>query len=377
MKSFVLIGTERQEQGEQARDILARAGFDSPPQAMVTLDLVADRASQFRADVVILFMMDDVEEGQRVIRTLKQVCNTHLIVIGPANDPQLILRTMQMGADEYLDEGNWNQQLSEALVRYKVRGRAHLAPRQACKTIGILAPSGGSGSSTLAVNVAVSLSQHHGSALLLDLRLTAGDLAGMLDVHPAYSISDLCQRLDRLDQMMFEQLLVRHSSGVHLLAAPVDLKEVEHVTAAGVRRALALARMRFPYVVMDIDNSYGEVEDEAVWQSDLLVIVVRLDYTSVRNCRRVLSHFAELGIPANRIRLVVNRYGESRQLSVSQAEVALGMKFCHQVPDDPAYVHMATNEGVPVILKKPRARVSRSLSVLADSLNGAQPPADE
>ncbi|MFM2095409.1 MAG: hypothetical protein RIS70_2533 [Planctomycetota bacterium] len=374
MKTFVLIGSENQEHGEIARDIVARAGFESTPQPVVTLDLVADRASQFRADAVVVFLTDHIEQGQRAIQTVKQVCNTHLLAVGPARDPQLILRTMQMGADEYLDESVWNHQLSEALVRFKARGQAHLRPQQPCKTIGILAPSGGSGSSTLAVNIAVALSQNHGSSLLLDLRLTAGDLAGMLDVHPAYSISDLCQRLDRLDQVMFEQLLVRHSSGVHLLAAPTDLKDAGHITSAVVRRALALARIRFPYVVMDIDHSYSELETEALWQSDLLVLVVRLDYTSVRNCRRVLSHLAELGIPSERIRLVANRYGESQQLTLDQAEVALGMKFRHQIPDDPGNVHLATNEGIPVVLRKPRARVSRSLSALAESLQETPAP---
>ena len=171
MKTFVLIGSENLEHGEIARDIVARAGFESTPQPVVTLDLVADRASQFRADAVVVFLTDHIEQGQRAIQTVKQVCNTHLLAVGPARDPQLILRTMQMGADEYLDESVWNHQLSEALVRFKARGQAHLRPQQPCRTIGVLAPSGGSGSSTLAVNIAVALSQNHGSSLLLDLRL--------------------------------------------------------------------------------------------------------------------------------------------------------------------------------------------------------------
>ena len=108
----------------------------------------------------------------------------------------------------------------------------------------------------------------------------------------------------------------------------------------------------------------------------LLVLVVRLDYTSVRNCRRVLGHLAELGIPSNRLRLVANRYGESQQLTLDQAEVALGMKFCHQIPDDPGNVHLATNEGIPLVLRKPRARVSRSLSALAESLQETPAPAN-
>ncbi|MHC4180254.1 MAG: hypothetical protein ACYSWU_22340, partial [Planctomycetota bacterium] len=64
---------------------------------------------------------------------------------------------------------------------------------------------------------------------------------------------------------------------------------------------LAMARVRFPYVVADLENHFGEEQAEALWQSDLVVLVVRLDYTSVRNTRRVLDNFLELGIGVERV----------------------------------------------------------------------------
>src|SRR5439155_66987 len=83
------------------------------------------------------------------------------------------------------------------------------------RAIALLAPSGGSGSSTLAVNVAVSLAREHKSAALFDLKLQAGDLAALLDLKPNHTLADLCQNSARMDRAMFERSLVRHSSGVH------------------------------------------------------------------------------------------------------------------------------------------------------------------
>ena len=233
----------------------------------------------------------------------------------------------------------------------------------------VLAPSGGSGASTIAVNVATALARKHQSAALLDLRFTAGDLASLLDLKPSYTLADLCERLPRLDRTMFEQLLTRHSTGVHLLAAPRSFSQLEKITANGVRQAVAMARGQFPYVVLDMDNTLDD-DDETLWQADVILLVVRLDYTSIRNARRLLEQLKEMGLDLDRVKLVVNRYGEAKQLRIDEAEEVFGTKIFHYVPNDPSRVNQATNSGVPVVLHGCWAKISRSLGELAHSVNG-------
>ena len=61
---------------------------------------------------------------------------------------------------------------------------------------------------------------------------------------------------DRLDHVMFERSLVRHTSGVSLLAAPRTYRDVSFVTPEGAQRVLTLARKAFPYVVADLDHTF-------------------------------------------------------------------------------------------------------------------------
>src|SRR5439155_16536156 len=121
--------------------------------------------------------------------------------------------------------------------------------------IAVLAPSGGSGSSTLSANVATVLAKVHKSALLVDLKLEAGDLAALLDLKPAHTLADLCLNARRVDRVMFEHSLARHASGVHLLAPPSALADLAHVTPEGVRQVRALGRALFPYVLLALDHS--------------------------------------------------------------------------------------------------------------------------
>jgi pilus assembly protein CpaE len=94
--------------------------------------------------------------------------------------------------------------------------------------------------------------------------------------------------------------------------------------------------------------------------------VLRLDIVSLHNASRALEHLDGLGITAERVRLVVNRYRQPKELPVRKAEQVLGMNFFHLVPDEPARVNASINNGVPVVIERPRAKVSQSIIELAE-----------
>ena len=218
-----------------------------------------------------------------VLRQMSRIAGCHLFVVGTANDPQLILRCLREGASEFVDQEHLENHLEDAIVRYRSRTARKTTTSTAGRVIGVVAPSGGSGSSTVAVNVAAALADKYKAVGLMDLRLSTGDLAALLDLVPPHNIADLAQSLDRMDMTMLDAAMIRHVSGIHLLAAPTEYSQIPHVTDKVVRQTLALARRRFPYVVLDLENVLNEEQIEALWQADVTLMVIRLDYTSLRN----------------------------------------------------------------------------------------------
>src|SRR5262249_55744405 len=133
---------------------------------------------------------------------------------------------------------------------------------------------------------------------------------------------------------------------------------------------LTLARQLFPYVVVDLDHSFREEQVQVLRQADVITLVFRLDFASLRNTRRVLDHLDRLSVDRMRVQLVVNRYGQPKEVPSAKAEEALGVKIAHFIPDDPKTVNRANNNGVPVVLESPSAKVSKLVTRLALSLNG-------
>lgn len=370
----------------ELREQLLRLGQDCPASQVISLDRAVPHLHSLtdaapagtptsgepsggptsrESDLVFVVLSPAVERSLDVLRDIRRrVQPRHLFVVGPTTDSKVVLRSMREGAQEFLDQAELAQELAAAIERLKVEESGQ---RQA-RTIALVSPSGGTGCSTLAVNLATVLAQQGGGCVLLDLETEFGDLASLLDLKPVHTSADLCRNVTRIDRSLFEKSLVRHGSGLLLLAAPTQISDATHITWEGIRQVLSLANDLAPYVVADMSHSFLETMAPALAHADHILLVVRLDFTSLRNARRVLEHLEHEGTTRDRVRVVANRYGRPGELTASEAQTALGFQIPHFVLDDPKNVNRANNQGMPVVQYAPSAKCSRQLTDLALSL---------
>ena len=373
MSTAVFLISDDAALGNRIRALLHAEGEEVPASRMLRLDVAAGKLAQESPDLVFVIMPADPERSLAAMGVMEVFSKAEgragacVMAVGPASNPKLVLRALRGGIDDYLDEAELEDELKVALRRWRA-GKTNQSRNG--RMIALLAPSGGSGSSTLAVNVAAALAKLHQTSALIDLKLHAGDLAPLLDLRPTYTLADLCLNATRMDRVLFERTLVRHSSGIHLLASPRTLSDLGHVTPEGVQQALTQALAAFPYVVVDLDHSFREEQTIALRQADVVLLVLRLDFTSLRNARRALEYLEQLGVGRDRVRLVANRYGQPKEVPAAKAEEALGLKIAHYIPEDARTVNRANNNGVPMILEAPTAKISKCVIKLAHSVNG-------
>lgn len=351
---------------QSIRSALGDAGYDCPGTNVVSSHEATLMTAATPA-LVVIALGNDPERGLAAMSPLPFAGSCPMLVVGPTADSRLVLRALRAGAADFVDERDPDGDLATALHRLRNTSGGQAEP---ARIIAVLAPSGGSGASTLAVNLATVYAGHAKTALLVDLKLYNGDLSALLDVRPTHNLAELCQTVGQMDRSMFERSLAKHASGVHLLGPPRTYPDAQLVSADGVRQILNLARTAFPYVVIDADNTFAAEQIQALRQSDLVVLVLRLDFASLRNAKRAIDYLGQLGIGPDKVRVVVNRYGQAREVPADKAEEALGVKIAHYVPEDAKTVNRANNNGVPVVKESPSARVAKSLVTLAASVNG-------
>jgi pilus assembly protein CpaE len=369
MQVAVLIQNASQPLGLQLREML-QARLNCPEPKVIAFDQAEEVLARGRVSMLVIVLSPAADRALNLLRKIRFQSTGPVLAVGLASDSKLILRALHEGADHYLDEADLEAQLDSVLLRLQIKEEAARQP--AGQLIGVLGASGGSGSSTLAVNVASVFARDLGRCALIDLKPGVGDLAALLDVKPTHNLADLCLNVGRMDRAMFESALVTHASGVHLLAPPLMYEDVRLVTPQGVNKTLHFSRDTFRFTVVDLEDCFHEEQLVVLRQADYILLVLRLDFTSLRSAKRILANLGQAGISTLRVRLVINRYGQAKELPLSEAEEALGQKISFLVPDDPKSINAANNAGEPVVLRTPSAKVVQSIMQIANAFNNRE-----
>jgi pilus assembly protein CpaE len=327
------------------------------------------RLAQGNVDLVVIEASTN-GIAPRIIQEARFLTDAPIFAAGPKS-ADIERLTREAGVSVYLNTENYRTELDRAMQN--VTGTESGDSDRRGKVISVFAPTAGTGGTTIAANLAGAFAKvvpkkERESIALIELVRDFGDLALLADVKPEESVSDLCQRWETLDAAMMQDCALKHDSGVQLLVNSDDQSGNEALDLNSVRRVAVLARVAFPLSVIALDDTYTEVEIEAMRLSDLIVFVVRPDVPSVRRAKWAMGLLNDNGISQDRIQLVVNRWGQGGQLSKSHIEETVGMKIAHSIPDDPPRVNRSANRGVFLHSLAGKSAICKKLTTLAKSL---------
>ncbi len=234
------------------------------------------------------------------------------------------------------------------------------------KVITIMSPKGGAGKTVTASNVAVSLADWIGPerVVLFDADLQFGDICITLQVDPKHTIVDAARDIEKLDEELLGSLLARHSSGLRVLAAPLEPALADEVSTPVVVRTIGMLRRMFDYIVIDTAPFLDEPVLSILERSDAVLLVVDMDLPSVKNAKLALDTLRLIKFPFEKIKLVLNRHNSKARLDVAEMERSLGLDVSASVVSD-KIVPRAVNEGVPVVMLNPRSRAAKDFRGVA------------
>lgn len=237
--------------------------------------------------------------------------------------------------------------------------------------VSFISNKGGVGKSTLSVNAASALATRHpGQVLLIDASLQLGICALMLDVAPKTTIVDAVREKTRLDETMLRQLAVKHTCGLHVLAAPANAMDASEVDEESVYRILNLARRAFPFVVVDTFPMLDSTVMATLDVTDLGFIVMQGTAPNVVGTARLLPVLKGLGFAEERQRLVLNQ--NYRNFSGNLRPVDIGRRLARELDFIFPYqkgLLVAANAGEPFILHTHRYfGFGREMEMLVDDI---------
>lgn len=304
------------------------------------------------------------------LRTTRPMISVVMACASPA--PELVSAAMRAGARDVLTTHD-RAALAGAI------GRAHqlyLALRgpaggvHVSKVVSVFSPKGGVGKTTVAVNLALALTDRGARRVcLVDLDLAFGDVSITMQLFPSHSIEHAVGSESTLDVEMLDGLLTRHQDSLMVLAAPSHPDSRERVTPQLVARVLRTLRETFDFVVVDTAPGFDEQVLTALDETDEIVLVATLDVPTLKNVKVALETMDLLHIAMHRRHLLLNRADDAVGIDADKVEGILAMPVAVEVSTS-LDVAAATNAGRPIILSDPDHQMSAAIRVLATELAG-------
>ena len=350
-------------------------------------------AQELDPDVVLMDInMPDID-GITATEIIRQKSpHIQVLILSVQGDQNYMRKAMLAGARDFLTKPPMGDELISAIRRagelaHAERAKSaqqrlavgsvsgvptamsNFAPVTKGKIITVYSPKGGTGCTTIAVNLAIALNNEDTRTALVDANLQFGDVAVFVNEQGKNTILELAPRVDELEPDVVEEILIRHeASGIRILAAPQRPEMAEKISADQFAKVLQFLQRMYAYVVVDTSSILTDVVLSTIDISDVIVLVTTQEIPAIKNARLFLDLLQTMGINKGKIVFAMNRYDKRIAITPERVSDNLKHEVSVTIPLDEKVVITAVNRGVPFMLDNKTQPVGRGIFSLAEGV---------
>jgi pilus assembly protein CpaE len=349
-------------------------------------------AQQTKPDVIVMDInMPDMDGITATQEVKKKAPHIQVVILSVQSDPSYMRKAMLAGARDFLTKPPMIDELTDAVRRAGVMAQeeriksAQAFPAMPAdgskplagngmppgKVIVVYSPKGGTGRTTVAVNLAIAMHSEESKVALVDGNVQFGDIAVFLNEQGKNTVLDLAPRAEELDPDIVREVMVTHrASGVDILAAPPRPELADKIAGEQFSKLLNYLRRIYAYIIVDTASQLTEAVQAALDVADLTILLTTQDIPAIKNANLFLSLADASGIKRDHILFVMNRYDKRIAITPERVGESLRQEVGVVIPFDDRIVSFSVNRGVPFMLdnNKKNQPVGKCVTQLAEQV---------
>ncbi|HTS32183.1 MAG TPA: AAA family ATPase [Bryobacteraceae bacterium] len=324
----------------------------------------------------------DPEGAIKAVEKVKQAAPDLFVIVSNYHaDGETVIACMRAGANEFLLQPVKRTEFRDAISRlerapkHAVGGESKLG-----KVYTFIGTKGGVGATTLAVNFASVLAQRKLSTVMIDLDWIGNDVAMQIGASPQYTLMEVAENLDRMDQALFEGFVTRDPLGFFVVGPPDAMEQHGHFGDHTFREFATFLVDKYDAIVIDGGRAVSnEVVLAAAQVSASVFLVIDQEFPSIRNAQRYITFLMRMGFNQEQIRVVVNRYTKkvtATMASLEQIQQTLNQSVFYGIPGSPAVI-ASINKARPFVANREQAgELDRIFRAFVDKATGRKKAAE-
>jgi pilus assembly protein CpaE len=328
---------------------------------------------QFR--ICIIDFDQGLEACTRIAENLRDNTDNRISLIAASSDTSAdtVMAAMRSGCTDFLPKPFESDRVSNALARITARRHSRGDNDSVGRVVTLIGAKGGSGVTSLALHLGLSLvGRHQQKCVLVDQHPALGDVSLYLGLkRHQYSFYELVHNTDRLDEELLHGFVLTHESGLHVLDSPEVIEHFPHLAPEAIEHTLSFLAVNYQYVLIDCPPGMTEASGAAIRQSDRVIIVITPELPAIRNAVRTVEYLVGMHYPDNCIDVVLNRHSKNSALSEEEIEAALHRPIAAKIPNSYSEIARAINAGTPVAAGR-NSKLTSAFDSWTDTLMGAE-----
>ena len=329
-------------------------------------------------DILIYEIDGDKEKDlQDLEKILQEFAHQVTVYVTYKNgDMETMRRLMRAGVQDAFPQPIQTQELVDNVTNILSEKRARLSKSKGGKggVISFISAKGGTGSTTVAMNVAEMLANtFKAKVLLVDLDVQLGDVALLLDLMPSNNVMEALLQPNRVDPVFLKALITKHDSGLDILASPADLSPMGMISPEGVTHLIDAASELYDFVILDVPRILTSWTMAALRYSDPVMVVGQNNLSTIRNTKLLLDKIEHEGIPAANIEVINNRaMAKQGSVSIDKLKETLNIERIHKASNDYKTSVHSQNQGQPVQDVSKGSNFTKDLHAISEYIYGLQ-----
>jgi CheY-like chemotaxis protein len=329
-----------------------------------------------KPDLILLdVMMPDIDgfEVCRRIRSDTSFASIPILMFTAKTQVDDKVQGFEAGADDYLPKPTHPAELlahvKALLGRSRVSSSATVTPVKRARMICMIGAKGGLGTSTLAVNIAVTMAARKQDVILLELRPGVGIAGALLGINKPSGLTALLQRNpNELTTAVVEKEIVGHPSGLRAVLASCEPHDYAMITQTARIDAIATGLATLTQnLIIDLGCGLTEASAKLLMAADHVIILVEPMRHTVTMAKALMADLETLGVAKSRIDFILaNRERSSLQMARAKIEELLTQSAMGMITPAPELAYQSAESGVPIVARDPNAMVSDQIRQATD-----------